>query len=251
MTIIYGQVEAVTVPASTRILENTTDIRITESGDTRITDEATSNLITSTLSANGTRIAFASTPYAKDGGAWENILNIYVKVNGVWVEPERVYKKISGAWKRGLQNMANVKISGLTAASSVAGTNEFEINESGTSKKVTGSQIFTYVFSPNEIVMAGTGALTLTTGTTAERPGTPTAGMIRYNSSTGGFEGYTTAWGSIGGGASAGGAIYENTQSITSSYTLTTNTNGFSVGPITISAGAAVTVPSGQRWVVL
>ena len=102
MTIIYGQVEAVTVPAATRILENTTDIRITESGDTRITDEATSNLITSTLSANGTRIAFASTPYARDGGAWENILNIYVKVNGVWVEPERVYKKISGAWKRGL-----------------------------------------------------------------------------------------------------------------------------------------------------
>lgn len=41
--------------------------------------------------------------------------------------------------------MANVKISGLTAAGSVVGANEFEINEAGTSKKVTGAQILTYV----------------------------------------------------------------------------------------------------------
>jgi len=41
--------------------------------------------------------------------------------------------------------MANVKISGLPAASAAAGANEFEINEAGTSKKVTGSQILTYV----------------------------------------------------------------------------------------------------------
>lgn len=43
--------------------------------------------------------------------------------------------------------MANVKISGLPAATSVAGANEFEINEAGTSKKVTGSQIASYVDS--------------------------------------------------------------------------------------------------------
>jgi hypothetical protein len=41
--------------------------------------------------------------------------------------------------------MANVKISGLTAAGSVAGTNEFEINEAGISKKVTGAQIAAHV----------------------------------------------------------------------------------------------------------
>jgi hypothetical protein len=147
--------------------------------------------------------------------------------------------------------MANVKISGLTAAGSVAGANEFEINEAGTSKKVTGTQIATFVFSGNEITMPGTGSLTVQKGTTAERPGTPTAGMIRYNSTTGGFEGYTTTWGSIGGGASAGGVIYENSTTVSSNYTLTTAKNGFSVGPITLSSGVTVTVPSGQRWVVL
>jgi hypothetical protein len=41
--------------------------------------------------------------------------------------------------------MANIKISDLTAAASAAGANEFEINEAGTSKKVTGTQISAFV----------------------------------------------------------------------------------------------------------
>ena len=76
--------------------------------------------------------------------------------------------------------------------------------------------------------------------------------MVRYNTTTAGFEGYTAeGWGNIGGGASANGAIYENKNSISSSYTLTTNYNGMSVGPLTIDAGVVVTVPTGQRWVIL
>ena len=147
--------------------------------------------------------------------------------------------------------MANVKISGLVGASSVADAKEFEINESGNSKKVTGTQLKTFVYSPNEIELTGTGSLEIPTGTTGERPGSPAAGMFRYNSSTGEFEGYTSAWGSIGGGASAGGVIYENGVTISSDYTLSTNKNGMSVGPITIDSGATVTIPSGQRWVIL
>ena len=99
---------------------------------------------------------------------------------------------------------------------------------------------------------SSTGYFDLPAGTTAERPGSPSSGNMRYNTSTNGFEGYNgTAWGSIGGGASAGGAIYENTLTISANYTLTTSTNGLSVGPITIASGSAVTVPSGQRWIVL
>ena len=55
----------------------------------------------------------------------------------------------------------------------------------------------------------------------------------------------------VAAGASAGGAIYENTDDITDNYTLTTGSNGMSVGPITIAATKTVTVPSGQRWVIL
>ena len=49
-----------------------------------------------------------------------------------------------------------------------------------------------------------TGSAYLPAGTTAQRPGSPAAGYIRYNSSTGKFEGYGSAWGNIGGGAAIG-----------------------------------------------
>ena len=104
---------------------------------------------------------------------------------------------------------------------------------------------------PNNLIYSGTGAVTQTVGTTAQRPGSAAAGMFRYNSTTGEFEGYTTGWGSIGGGASAGGAIYENVDEITANYTITAGSNGMSVGPMTLDPGVTVTVPSGQRWVIL
>jgi len=97
-----------------------------------------------------------------------------------------------------------------------------------------------------------TGSAIIPSGTEAQRDGSPAAGYLRFNSDEGSFEGYDgSAWGSIGGGASAGGAIYENTDDITANYTITTGSNGFSVGPMTIASGVSVTVPSGQRWIVL
>ena len=47
-----------------------------------------------------------------------------------------------------------------------------------------------------------TDAVHLPVGTTAQRPGSPAAGYFRYNSTLSKFEGYTTAWGEIGGGGS-------------------------------------------------
>jgi len=57
-----------------------------------------------------------------------------------------------------------------------------------------------------------------------------------------------------GGGATGGGndqVFVENQAIVTTSYTLSTGFNAESVGPITINGGVTVTVPSGQRWVVL
>lgn len=97
-----------------------------------------------------------------------------------------------------------------------------------------------------------TGSAYLPRGTTAQRDGSPSAGYMRFNSEEGSFEGYNgSEWGSIGGGASAKGVIYENTTTISENYTLTSGTNGMSVGPITLDAGVSVTVPPGQRWVIL
>ena len=102
---------------------------------------------------------------------------------------------------------------------------------------------------PNNLYFSGTGTIRIPNGTTGQRP-SPAAGMIRYNTTSGLFEGYTTQWGGIG-GASADGAVYENAQTISNNYTMTTNFNGESVGPINIGSGVVVTIPSGSRWVVL
>lgn len=110
---------------------------------------------------------------------------------------------------------------------------------------------FSSFTSTGDGTFSGTGQVQLPAGTTGQRTGSPSNGMIRYNTSEGSFEGYIGgAWGGIS-GAQANGCIYENNLSITSNYTLTTNKNGMSVGPITVAAGVTVTVPSGQRWVVL
>ena len=47
---------------------------------------------------------------------------------------------------------------------------------------------------------ANTDAVHVPVGTTGERPGSAAAGYFRYNSSLAQFEGYTDAWGAIGGG---------------------------------------------------
>jgi hypothetical protein len=98
---------------------------------------------------------------------------------------------------------------------------------------------------------SGTGSAVIPAGTTAQRDGSPANGYFRYNSSLASFEGYVGgAWGGVG-GAQAGGVIFENATTVTANYTLTTSKNGFSVGPVTINSGAAVTIPSTQRWVIL
>jgi hypothetical protein len=51
--------------------------------------------------------------------------------------------------------------------------------------------------------------------------------------------------------AYASGALIVNTTTVGENYTVPTGSNAFSVGPITISSGFAITVSSGQRWVVL
>jgi len=102
--------------------------------------------------------------------------------------------------------------------------------------------------------ITSTGAIKVPVGTTAQRP-TASTGKIRYNSTTGAYEGYDgTSWSSLGGGATGGGGdqVFNlNTVEVTTSYSLPTGKNAVSVGAITINSGVTVTVPSGQRWVIL
>ena len=63
----------------------------------------------------------------------------------------------------------------------------------------------------------------------------------------------TLSWGTAGGAAGGGtdDIFYENSQTVTTNYTISTNKNAMTAGPVTINAGVTVTVPSGSSWVVV
>jgi len=56
----------------------------------------------------------------------------------------------------------------------------------------------------------------------------------------------TLSWGS----AATASPILESYQTISSNYTITAGSNGFSVGPVTIATGVVVTVGTGQVWLI-
>lgn len=53
------------------------------------------------------------------------------------------------------------------------------------------------------------------------------------------------------GSMGAAGAMMENKNSIAASYTMRTNYNAVSAGPVTINSGVTVTVPTGSVWVIV
>ena len=109
------------------------------------------------------------------------------------------------------------------------------------------------ITSDRTVNCLGTTALKVPTGTTAQRPSSPAAGMMRYNTDNAQFEGYSSAWGGFGGasGASGNAVFYENDTNVSSSYSITSGKNAMSAGPITINNGVTVTVPSGSVWTVV
>lgn len=101
-----------------------------------------------------------------------------------------------------------------------------------------------------------TGALKVPAGTTAEQP-TGIAGHLRFNSDQEAFEGFDgTVWGELGGGGGATGGgddevFVENDKIVSADYTLPSNKNASSTGPLTINTDVTVTVAAGARWVIV
>ena len=141
----------------------------------------------------------------------------------------------------GALQMGNNKVTNMGTATAAGDAVEF-------------AQFTTPTFT-GDVTMLSTGYVLIPAGTTGQRPAVGVNGEIRYNTTYNAFEGYDNgAWGNIGGGATGGGGdqvFVENGVTVTQNYTLTTSKNAESVGPITISSTKTVTIPSGQRWVLL
>ena len=137
---------------------------------------------------------------------------------------------------------------------SVSGTNTITATTTPAPSSYTNGQTFRFVPAATNtgavtINIAGLGAKAITKlGSTALGAGDLTVGaatQITYDGTQ--FQLSSGA----GGGAVAGGVLFENSTTLTANYTLTTGKNAVAVGPITINTGVTLTVPTGQRLVVL
>lgn len=125
-----------------------------------------------------------------------------------------------------------------TVAAKVPTTSDLASGEIGvnmTDRKV-------YINNGTSVVQVGAGTLAALEDTSIS---SPAVGQTLT------FNGTNWVNSAAGGGAVAGGAIYENSQTITANYTLTSGKNGLSAGPITISSGITVTIPSGSVWAIV
>ena len=93
----------------------------------------------------------------------------------------------------------------------------------------------------------------VTTATGDQAP--KTGSNLTFNSATGalGATSYTGDGSNLTGVASAvaDGCIYENSQTISNNYTISTNKNALSAGPITIANGVTLTIPSGSVYTIV
>lgn len=91
----------------------------------------------------------------------------------------------------------------VNAATASGSTKAINIGGSGVSGSTTNIVLGSAVSGAvTNVTINGNQALTLPVGTTAQRPGTPAKGMVRYNDTDDVFEGYNevSGWGVIGGG---------------------------------------------------
>ena len=119
---------------------------------------------------------------------------------------------------------------GTTSGTSLEGDTQFVdgTGTAGTLPKFNDSDTLadSVISESGQIVdIATTGAIRVPDGTTAERPGSPVAGMFRYNTEDDQFEGYTTEWGAIAGSGGGSGEIVKETFSGTGSQATFTLSN--------------------------
>ena len=135
--------------------------------------------------------------------------------------------------------------------------------------KISGNQINTATQAIVDTLsfLDGESVLRIPTGTTAQQPGSPSVGSLRFNTDNDSAEIYkaddgsgSPGWSSVSGGGPSLGTdsiIRTNHDTIEENLTVgpTANngdeyTNGMSAGPITIANGFTVTVETGAAWSV-
>ena len=75
--------------------------------------------------------------------------------------------------------------------------------------------------------------------------------LTAQSGNTGGMTWEVPAAGATGGNNNLNGVFWENQATVTHSYTIQTNYNAGSFGPLTINNGVTVTVPNNSVWTIV
>jgi hypothetical protein len=121
-----------------------------------------------------------------------------------------------------------------TGAQALTGTTN-QIAISGT----LGSPIIGLANNP---ILPGLASLTLPVGATADRPVTPTTGMLRFNTTTGQYEVYDTAW------LSLSGILDKSTVQVTQTSLVAANLISYSVPANTLGTAGILRFKTGGTW---
>ena len=151
---------------------------------------------------------------------------------------------ITGTWPNQTINSSGGGGSGTVTTVSVVSANGL----AGTVANPTTTPAITLSTSVTGILKGnGTAISAATANTDYQSPivltTTGSSGAATFNGTTLNIPQYT-------GGGGGGGPILESQIVISQDYTLTSNTNGLSISPVTVATGYAVTVPTGQLWAI-
>ena len=141
------------------------------------------NIIDGSTSATSTTLADAHRVVVNDAGTMKQV----------------ALTDFETYFESALDTLSNVTTIGTLGTLAVTG--DVTVNTNVLKVDTSNNRVGIKTASPAVSLDVGTAtdAIRLPVGTTAQRP-TPATGQIRYNSTLGRFEGYTDAWGEIGGG---------------------------------------------------
>ena len=108
-----------------------------------------------------------------------------------------------------------------------------------------------YAFVQNSVFTAKGSIIAASAASTPANVNVGTNGQVLTADSTAAAG---VKWATVAAGATGGGTdqvFYENEQTVTTNYTITSSRNAVSAGPISIGTGVTVTVPTGSVWAIV
>ena len=244
---------------------NLAEIYVINSLRTQITETPPDNTITSAKivgnAVTGAKIAMGSDAQGDvlfyGGTDYERLAagtsGQFLKSQGAGADP--IWGTVStdptmGGDISGTASNAQIVANAVTAteiATDAVGASELANNAVDTAaivdNAVTGAKIAMTSDAQGDVLFYG--------GTDYERLAAGTSGYFLKTLGSGA----DPAWAEVPAGAPTGGGtekvFYENENSVDTDYTLTTNYNAVSAGPVTVASGVTVTIPAGQAWVIV